>query len=158
MINVVITHIGQSLDLKRRSFDHTVKLELPDGQVISATVDEQSVERLMKFVANDESPDQMELPTSADPFSDGQYADQPAHLFGGAGSITSPVLSEASEQMTLPVTTPVERPEPPVPYPQPSRTRTVPKDEYGYPIVRGSGVDVEALVSGGMDDDGVPTI
>ena len=151
MITVVITHIGQSLDLKRQAFDHTIKLELPDGQIINATVDEPSVERLMKLVAED-GPSERE--GVADMFALGQYNKQQVQVFGGPPDAPA---GESFEQIALPAN-PVEPPAPTIPYPQPSRMRTVQKDEYGYPIVSKAGVDVGALLADGVEDDGVASI
>lgn len=151
MIHVTITHIGQSLDLSRKTFDHTIKLQLPDGQLINATVDERSVEMLMKFVAGDEQP---AVPDTSPPdtgaFSVEQYQDQPAHVFGGIAA--APVAE--NDQMVLPIPAATTSPS----YPQPSRMKTVPKDEYGYPIVSNAGMSVGALQVDDVEDDGVPAL
>jgi hypothetical protein len=155
VIRAVITHIGQNLDLKRRSFDHTIKLQLPDGSIIGATIDERSVEQLMKFVAEGDAPTEERAPDHTDEFASAMYDGQPANVFGGDASGE---LEPDDSQMSLPIQPAPAPPPRPVPMPQPARVRTVPKDEYGFPIVQASGMDAGSVLAEAIDDDGVPQI
>jgi hypothetical protein len=169
MIPVTITHIGQSLDLRRKSFDHTLKLALPDGTIINATVDEMAVERLMKFVADDgstpsprssseaEPQDMGERSSSAeDTFVDGLYDGEPARMFGGDGQPNQQEEEEAPAPPPQPPPAPVRGAQ--LVIPQPTRIRTVPKDEKGYPLVTPTGVDAGSVLAESIEDDGVPQI
>ena len=156
MIRAVITHIGQNLDLKKRSFDHTIKLQLPDGSIIGATIDERSVEQLMKFVAEGDAPTEAEerTPDRTDEFANAMYDGQPANVFGG--DAPGGDAESYDSQMSLPIQP--AAPTRQVAMPQPVRIRTVPKDEYGFPIVQASGVDAGSVLAEAIDDDGVPQI
>jgi len=144
MINVAVTHIGQSLDLKSGSFSHTIKIELPDGSVVSATVEEGTVEKLLRFVTGGEANHAAEQPTESEDAANAVYNGQPAFVFGG-------VAEQPTEETVQQQVQPSE-------VPRGTRIRTVPKDDYGFPIVQPRGVSVDAVLGDDIEDDGVPQI
>lgn len=162
MIHLVVTHIGQSLDLKSKSFIHTLTLQLPNGVAVQATVDERAVEAMMQMVAEGAPPASEPPPQQTNQaeseFVDGLYEGQPAHVFGGAPEPTEE--EDQGQQMQLPPPQQQQTVGQPrlIRPPQPVRIRTVPKDEMGNPVVAPSGVDAGQVLGEALDDDGVPQI
>lgn len=166
MITVQIARIEQCMDLKKKSFENVVKLELPSGVVIDAVVSEAAVAQIMQAVAAEEpesaqpgtrpavagtvavdsSVDLGEQQSDGD-FAEGEYDGVAAQIFGG--------IPEQPVEPSMPAPA-VPKPLPLTP-PQPSRIRTVPKTEYGYPIVSG-GVGMSSIMAEPPDDSGVPQI
>ena len=163
MIPVTITHIGQSLDLKRKAFDHTLKLQLASGEVFSAVVDDKTVELLMRYVADDgdaprppaEPPAPSERSSAESEFTEALYDGEAANVFGGDPGEQASGPQQMELPVDLPAGPPVRRP---VPVPQPVRIKTVPKDEYGFPVVQRTGVDAGQVLADAEVDDGVPSI
>jgi len=163
MITAQIVRIEQCLDLKRKSWEHVVKLELPNGSVIDAIVNETAVERLMQMLATDEAapaaesftqyapedtgaraPESNLMPSARLCFVDtgGMYDGESVRIFGSPEESDSEPPAPAQGQ--------------PLRLPQQVRIRTVPKNEYGYPVVSG-GVGAASVLSEAMDGE-VPQI
>ena len=81
-----------------------------------------------------------------------------AAFAASVGGDASGELEPDDSQMSLPIQPAPAPPPRPVPMPQPARVRTVPKDEYGFPIVQASGMDAGSVLAEAIDDDGVPQI
>jgi len=135
-----VKKMSQDLDLDTGAVSNFVLLQLPNGGLIRALVDEEAALAITNcHVLGADAPRPMPpssyvAPSDFATSSGSPPADDAPLIFGGDAGGDSPL------------------PAPPV-----QRARSVGRDEYGYPVVRGgSGVDPgEISTSGGQDEDGV---
>ena len=145
-VHVEIVSIGQHIDLNSGSVVNQLLLRLPDGSTASAAVDETVVKRVIDLNLGGSNAQSSMAPMPQEGF--GPIADKPFVDSGGEeGNVT--VFGGEETQPT-----PQEAPIMPT---QSMRSRTVPMNSHGYPIVPNNGVDPGEVVGPGsdVDEDGV---
>ena len=144
-----IAKVSQDHDIDSGAFENSLILELPGGVMVRAVVNDKAVELVMALVADGASGKPSTLPENdarttvtmdaTDAFREELMHGQPAMVFGG----------DAPAQET-----PEPGPDPITP-PRQNYSRTVPKDEMGYPVVTAVGVDAGEVLGGPEEEDGV---
>lgn len=174
-MDLSVVSLSQDVSFEDGSITNFVLLRVPSGQVIRAVVTDDSAKVLVETFAAQQGSTMNAPPTPTAPATTN---DEGAVIFGGAPS----EYEEPASSFWMPsVAASDPRPAPrqqPAPKdaaaqaraykeeqqhirnnPRSFEARTVAKDEYGYPIVRGNGVDPGEVLGGGdVDDDGVGSI
>lgn len=176
-MDLSVVSLSQDVSFEDGSITNFVLLRVPSGQVIRAVVTDDSAKVLVENFAVQQGASMPQAPVDK-PAAPVVTNDEGAVVFGGAPA----EYEEPSSSFWVPSSAPAAPR--PAPKPQPvwtdasaqaqaykeeqqrlrnnprsSEARTVAKDEYGYPIVRGNGIDPGEVLGGGdVDDEGVGSI
>lgn len=160
MMKVDLLRVSQDIDLTTGVSSYAAVLSLPAGQTIRASVSEEDAQALLRSVVRVAAPDEdseiedNDIDSEPEEQEDSQdfnnYYPEDSFVFGGQGG---PVEDESA---TLPAP-PIPRPVEPKLHPPRRRPIFVPKDEWGYPIIRDGSVDPGEIVSsvGALDEEGI---
>jgi hypothetical protein len=172
MLECTIVGISQEMDFEQNATVTYLLVRLANGKVLRAAIDEEDAASVVELQVKEAGapravpraprPQARERPPPPPPEMDEDEVDEngnAVHIFGGPDTGEAPAVEEEEEPPPPPspvAARPVQRLPNGKPY---MPAKTVPKDDAGYPIVRGSGVDPDELTSGrNVDEDGVGSV